>query len=265
MFHSGNPTLNDSTFDAPARWDDLAERERKATTMTVMGTVNATAILLGVCIGVAVLCWYLITNNPALVTPMWLGGMLGGLVLGLVITFKPRTAPFLSPIYAGLEGAFLAGFSYFIAVRWMPPLEDGSPDTGIVFQAVGITFAIFAGMLTGYWTGIIRVGPVVAKIMMTALIGLVLYVVALFLLNGVFGLGLPNLYTSASPMGIGFTAICLGLASLFLILDFQFIEEGAKAGAPKHMEWYGAFGLLVTLVWIYVEVLRLLAKLRSSD
>ena len=264
MFHSGNPTLNDSTFDAPARWDDLAERERKATSMTVMGTVNATAILLGVCIGVAVLCWSLITKNPSLATPIWIGGVLGGLVFGLVICFKPRTAPFLSPVYAALEGAFLAGFSYFVAATWVPA-EGGVVNTGIVFQAVGITFAIFAGMLTGYWTGLIRVGPVVAKIMVTALMGLVLYSVALFLLNGLMGMGLPNLYTSASPMGIGFTAICLGLASLFLILDFQFIEEGAKTGAPKYMEWYGAFGLLVTLVWIYVEVLRLLAKIRSSD
>ncbi len=265
MFHSGNPTLSDSTFENPARYGDLAERERKATTMTVMGTVNATAILLGICAGVAVLSWHFIGKNPGLVTPMWLGGMLGGLVFALIISFKPRTAPFLAPIYAALEGAFLAGFSYFVAVQWIPPLADGSPDTGIVFQAVGITFAIFAGMLTGYWTGLIRVGPVVAKIMVTALMGLVLYAVALMLLNGVVGMNLPNLYTSASPMGIGFTAISLGLASLFLILDFQFIEAGAKSGAPKHMEWYGAFGLLVTLVWIYVEVLRLLAKLRSSD
>lgn len=264
MFHSGNPTLSESTFQNPARWDDLAERERKATTMTVMGTVNASAILLGVCAGVAVLCWSLITRNASLVTPMWLGGAIGGLVLGLVISFKPRTAPFLAPVYAALEGAFIAAFSYFVAATWIPN-TDGSPNTGVVFQAVGVTFAIFAAMLAGYWTGLIRVGPVVAKIMVTALLGLVLYAVALMLLNGVFNMGLPNLYTSASPMGIGFTAICLGLASLFLILDFQFIEEGAKSGAPKHMEWYGAFGLLVTLVWIYVEVLRLLAKIRSND
>jgi len=264
MFHSGNPTLNDSTFDSPARWDDLAERERKATTMTVMGTVNATAILLGVCASVAVLCWYFITNNPSLVMPIWLGGMIGGLVLGLVISFKPKTAPFLSPIYAALEGAFLAGFSYYVAAQWVPQ-PDGAVNTGIVFQAVGLTFAIFAGMLLGYWTGLIRIGPVVAKIMMTAAMGLVLYIVAMVLLNGVFGMGLPNLYSSASPMGIGFTAVCLGLASLFLVLDFQFIENGAKQNSPKYMEWYGAFGLMVTLVWIYVEVLRLLAKLRSSD
>ncbi len=262
MFHSGNPTLNDSTFDAPARWDDLSERERKATTMTVMGTVNATAILLGVCSSVAVLAWYFVTKNPSLVMPIWLGGMIGGLVLGLVISFKPKTAPFLAPIYAALEGAFLAAFSYYVAAQWVPA-QDGSPDTGIVFQAVGITFAIFAGMLIGFWTGLIRVGPVVTKIMMTAVMGLILYAVALFLLNGVFGLGLPNLYSSASPMGIAFTAISLGLASLFLVLDFQFIEKGAQSGAPKYMEWYGAFGLLVTLVWIYIEVIRLLAKLRS--
>lgn len=262
MFHSGNPTLNESTFESPSRWDELAER--KATSMTVMGTVNASAILLAMCAGVAVGVWMLITRNPSLAPLFSLGGGLGGLVFALIISFKPRTAPYLSPIYAGLEGAFIAGFSYFVAANWIPN-PDGSPNTGVIFQAVGITFAIFGGMLAGYWTGLIRVGPVVAKIMVTALMGLVLYAVALMLLNGVFGLGLPNLYSSASPMGIGFTAICLGLASLFLILDFQFIEEGARSGAPKHMEWYGAFSLLVTLVWIYIEVLRLLAKIRSSD
>ncbi len=149
MFHSGNPTLNNSTFDAPARYDDLAERERKATTMTVMGTVNATAILLGVCAGVAVLCWHFIGKNAGLVTPMWMGGMLGGLVLALVISFKPRTAPFLAPIYAALEGAFLAGFSYFVAVKWIPPPADGSPAPGTVFQAVGLTFPLSPAMPLG--------------------------------------------------------------------------------------------------------------------
>lgn len=263
MFHSGNPTLNDSTFDAPARWDDLAERERKATTMTVMGTVHATAILLGVCVGVAVFCWYLITQNTSLVMPMWIGGGLLGFVFVMVISFKPRTAPYLAPVYAACEGAFLAGFSYFAAT--FIPTQGGAPNTGIVFQAVGITFAIFGGMLLGYRTGLIRVGPVVQKLMMTALIGLVLYALALILLNGLLGMGLPNLYSSNSPIGIGFTAVCLGLATLFLVLDFQHIEEGAKVGAPKYMEWYSAFGLMVTLVWIYVTVLRLLMKLQSRD
>lgn len=260
MFHSGNPTLNDSTFDAP-RWDELATGAvTRPRTMTVMGTVNATAVLLGICGACATGAWMLIVSNPALVTPLWLAGALGGLIFALIISFKPRTAPFLSPIYAALEGAFLAGFSYFVAATWVPT-ASGEPNTMIIAQAVGLTFTIFAGMLVGYWTGIIRVGPIVQKVMMTALMGLILYAVALFLLNGIFGFGILNLYRDAGPLGIIFSLFCLGLASLFLVLDFQFIEDGARSNAPKHMEWYGAFGLLVTLVWIYVEVLRLLAKL----
>ncbi len=265
MFHSGNPTLRDEAFET-TRWEDAADARDRPRVMTLTGTVNATAVLLALCAITAVTLWHFITASPspALLYGSWLGGGLLGLVLAVVISFKPRTAPFLAPVYAAAEGAFLAGFSYFVAATWVPT-KTGEPDTGLIAQAVGLTFAIFAGMLVAYWARLIRIGPVFAKVMMTALIGLVLYALGLFLLNGLGGLGLPNLFWSSSPLGIGFSVLCLGLASLFLVLDFQFIEESVQNGAPKHMEWYGAFGLLVTLVWIYVEVLRLLAKLRSGD
>ena len=265
MFHSGNPALRDEAFESP-RWDEMATDRDRPRQMTLTGTVNATGVLLAICAITAVVLWHFITASPspALLYGSWIGGALVGLVLALVISFKPRTAPFLSPLYAAAEGAFLAGFSYFVAATWVPT-KSGEPDTGLIAQAVGLTFAIFAGMLIAYWARLIRIGPVFAKIMVTALIGLVLYAVAIMVLNGLVGLGLPNLFWSSSPLGIGFSVVCLGLASLFLVLDFQFIEESVQRGAPKHMEWYGAFGLLVTLVWIYVEVLRLLAKLRSGD
>jgi len=270
VFHSANPTLREEMFETP-EWaqDELARREQRARFMTIGGTVNASMILIGVCAAAAVGAWAFLTAgegspNAGLAMPFAIGGAIVGLVMALIISFKPKSAPFLSPVYALVEGVFLAGFSYFVAANWVPTGE-GDPNTGLIFQAVGLTFAIFAGMLISYKAGLIRVGPVVQKIMITALGGLILYSVALMLMNGIFGMGMPNLYASASPIGIGFTAICLGLASLFLVMDFQFIEEQTKRGAPKYMEWYAAFGLLVTLVWVYVEVLRLLAKIQSRD
>lgn len=275
MQKSGNPTLR--AFEAP-RYENLspvghqsasAESTRAASSqMTLSGTVVKTGLLLTMCAVSAVLVWKMMTANLFGVTVSpgiaLFGGMLGGLGLALVITFVPKLAPVLSTPYAALEGAFLAGLSLFVAERWLGGIENPEA-TGTIFQAVVLTFAITAAMLILYGTGIIKGGKVFTSILVTAGGGLLLYVAALWIGNGIFNAGIPNLYASTSPMGIGFTALCLVLASLFLVLDFRMIDEGVKRGAPKHMEWYGAFSLLVTMVWIYVEVLRLLAKLRSSD
>lgn len=163
-----------------------------------------------------------------------------------------------------LEGAFVSGLSLFVAERWLGG-ADNPAATGTIFQAVVLTFAIMAAMLIAYGTGLVKGGKVFTAVVMTGTMGLMLYVAVLWIGNGIFGAGIPNLYSSTSPLGIGFTAACLLFASMFLVLDFRMIDEGIKRGAPKHMEWYGAFSLLVTLVWIYVEVLRLLAKLQSRD
>lgn len=272
---SGNPTLR--AFEAP-RYDNLdsvshqsaqAESTRAASTsMTLQGTVVKTGLLLTMCGVSAVLVWKMMTASLFGVTLSpgiaLFGGMIGGLVLGLVIAFVPKLAPVLSTPYAALEGAFLAGLSLFVANQWLGGAENPAA-TGTIFQAVVLTFAITAAMLILYGTGIVKGGKVFTSILLTAGGGLVLYIAALWIGNGIFNAGIPNLYASNSPMGIGFTAICLVLASLFLVLDFRMIDEGVKRGAPKHMEWYGAFSLLVTMVWIYIEVLRLLAKLQSRD
>lgn len=263
---SGNPALQ--MFEKP-RWENLDAVQERPRVMTLRGTVIASAVLVAICAISAVMTWQAImpagvfgvTLNPML--PMF-GGMIGGFVLGLVITFVPKTAPFLAPVYALLEGAFIAGISLFIAERWLGGAESQAA-MGTIFQAVVLTFAIAGAMLVAYSTGLIRGGKVFFGIIATASMGLIGYVAVLWIGNGIFGANIPNLYASNSPMGIGFTAVCLVLASLFLVMDFRIIDEGVKRGAPKHMEWYGGFALLVTLVWIYVEVLRLLAKLRSSD
>jgi uncharacterized YccA/Bax inhibitor family protein len=276
MLQSRNPTL--TRFDQPARWEDLAPRSdasggvirgEAARTMTLSGTLLSTAVLLGICAGTAVLSWNWATGMIAggdfgKVQLYFLGSMIGTLLLGLVISFLPKVSPFLSPVYAAGEGVFLAFFSAFIAYRYLGAAENAGAIS-LIAQAVFITFAIAGGMLLAYASGLLRVGGLVKKIMMTMMFGLMIYAVVLMVGNGLLGANIPNLYSSASPIGIGFTALCVGLASLFLVLDFQHIEEGVKNGHPKYMEWYAAFGLLVTLVWLYIEVLRLLAKLRSND
>lgn len=249
---TANPAL--SQFTKPETY-----QADSSTTMTLTGTATATGVLLGVCTAVAIVTWGLITEptRAHLAMPIGLGGLVLGLILGLVISFNPRSAPFLSVPYAAVEGAFLACFSLFITQRYL-----GEAQTGIIFQAIGATFAVMAAMLVLYLGGLVRVTSTGMKVMMIAGAGLMLYAVVVIVGNLIFGAGIPNLFASASPLGIAFTVGCIVLASFFLVLDFQFIEAGIQNRAPKYMEWYGAFGLLVTLVWLYIEMLRLLAKLR---
>lgn len=268
---SHNPTLR--AFEQPQRWDDLDQAEAKLKQMTYAGTITATGILLSVCASSAVLSWDAMTPGglfaePVLSQGLAFGAGIVGFILALVISFMPKTAPFLGFVYAGIQGVFLSGISLFIATQFIAqPGPDGTipaEAVGVIFQALMVTFGIAAGMLLAYTSRIIRGGPVFNKIVMTGVIGVAVYAVGLMLLNGLFGMGMPNLFASASPLGIGFTVVCVVLASLMLVLDFQMVEQGVKQGAPKHMEWYAAFGLLVTLVWLYIEVLRLIAKLRSE-
>lgn len=275
MQKSGNPTLR--AFESP-NYADLAqsghqtaeEARAAAGQMTLSGTILKTGLLLAMCGVSAVMVWKMMTVTGGMfgvsISPMLAlaGGGIGGFLLGLVIAFVPKLAPVLSTPYAALQGAFVAGLSLFVAERWLGGIKDPAV-TGVIFQAVVLTFAICAAMLIAYGTGIIKGGKVFTAVVVTGSGGLMLYVAALWIGNGIFGAGIPNLYDSAGPIGIGFTAISLLLASMFLVLDFKMIDQGVQRGAPKHMEWYGAFSLLVTLVWIYIEVLRLLAKLRSNN
>ena len=245
----------------------------KASVMTIGGTVTATSILLSIVAVVGILVWQNLNATyaasggamPGWVMPVMIGTVIGGFVVSFMIYGKPKSAPFIAPIHAALEGAFVGVATFYIPMQYMP-VEQGTvnPSAMLAVQAAVATFGVTAAMLFGYGTGIIRVGPKFQKIMMTALMGLVFYVVALFLL-GLFGIQIWNGFADAGPIGIGFSVLIIGLASMFLILDFQYIDEGVNAGAPKYMEWVGAWGLMITLVWLYIEILRLLAKLRSND
>lgn len=269
MMKSANPALR--AFERPQTWDQAFGRgavaEARPTTMTVGGTVTATGILLGICTAGAIGSWALVSNPAHTGKGLILGvaGALLGLVLGLVITFKPRSARFVGPVYAACEGLFLGVLSYYIGEKVSAKVgADVGP--ALVMQAVGLTFAIAAAMLFGYATRIIRPGRVFKACVVSAGLGLGLYAVVAVVMMLFGNTTLVSVYssTNGSMISIGFSLFAVVIASLFLVLDFEFIEKGVQAGMPKHMEWYGAFALLVTLVWLYVELLRLLGKLRSK-
>jgi uncharacterized YccA/Bax inhibitor family protein len=242
MFRSGNPTLRDDTFRGLPR--ALGE------TMTLQGTVNKTGASLLILLAAASFTWQQVTPSEPASPLLWLG-LFGGLVVALLTSFKPAWAPVTTPLYAALEGLFLGGVSGLYELRY----------PGIVMNAVGLTFGCLAALLAAYSSGLIRPSENFKLGIMAATGGVaILYVVSMAL--GFFGKSIPFIHDSGL-IGIAFSVFVVALAAMNLVLDFDFIEEGARRGAPKYMEWYGAFGLLVTLVWLYLEILRLLSKLQN--
>jgi uncharacterized YccA/Bax inhibitor family protein len=239
--------LNDSTFSR------YAQRYTDAEAMTLSGTVNKTGILLLLCLMPAAWVWqkFSAAQSPEAVYPYMIGGAIGGFVVALVTVFKKEWAPLSTPVYAILEGLFLGGISAVFEARF----------PGIVIQAVGLTFGTLFGLLMAYKSGLIRATENFKLGIVAATGGIALVYLAGFVL-GFFGVSIPYIHGSGL-IGIGFSLFVVVIAALNLVLDFDFIEQGAAMGAPKYMEWYGAFGLLVTLIWLYLEILRLLAKLRS--
>jgi len=232
-----------------------------STTMTVQGTVGKTFLLLGILSATAIWSW--VTASRGELAPVVLpASAIGGFVLAMITIFKPQLSPWTAPVYAAFEGVFLGMFSLLVEAQ-IQQRAPGLPGLypGIVFQAVALTGGTLFCMLFVYTTGLIRVtdrlktGIVAA----TGAIAL-LYLVSIGL--SFFGMSVPFI-RDASPLGIGFSLFVVGLAAFNLLLDFDSIEQGAQHQAPKYMEWYGAFGLMVTLVWLYLEILRLLRKLND--
>ena len=220
-------------------------------TMTVAGTAWKTLVLLAlVCFGAAFTWQAVAGGNVGIVTPALLVGGIGGFVLALVTVFKPQLAPFTAPLYAVLEGLLLGAISALYDARYA-----GLPRTAVV-----MTLATAGGMYLLYATGVIRATPMFRKIVIGATLGIALASLVA-LVARLFGAQLPFLWDS-SPLGIGISVVIVGVAALNLVLDFDFIERGAREGAPRSAEWFGAFGLLVTLVWLYLEMLRLLSRLQ---
>ncbi len=244
---SANPALNSKTFE---RYKGSA---LSGEVMTLEGTVARAGMLLLILVAAAVFPWRAYANgaNPEVLAPYLIGGLIGGLVMALICAFKPTTAPFTAPMYAGLEGLLLGALSAMLETQF----------PGIVIQAVTLTFGVFASLLLAYQSGLIRATENF-KLGVVAATGGIFLVYMISFIGGFFGLQMPLIHSSGT-FGILFSVFVVGIAALNLVLDFDFIENGAEQGAPKYMEWYGAFGLIVTLVWLYIEILHLLSKLRS--
>lgn len=248
---SGNPVLGQNTF-LDIGSGRVVETDHA---MTLNGTVNKTGFLLLLILLSAMYTWSLFTGPESMpsITPLLLAGGIGGLVVGLVTVFKKQWAPVTAPIYALLEGLFLGGISAMFELRF----------PGIVMQAVGLTFGTLGALLVAYRSGLIRATENF-KLGVVAATGGIFLLYLVNIVMGFFGNSIGFIHNSGW-MGIGFSAFVVVIAALNLVLDFDFIEQGVEQGAPKYMEWYGAFGLIVTLVWLYLEILRLLSKLQSRD
>lgn len=243
---SGNPVLKDSTFQSHRSLD---VRDR----MTLPGTVNKTAMLLALLLITAVYIWdrFMQTQDASSIQGLMLVGVVGGLVVALVTVFKPTVVPYTAPVYALLQGLALGGISATFEARF----------PGIVIQAVGLTFGTLFCLLAAYRSGLIQATENFKLGVVAATGGIMLLYLVSFVM-GFFGRSIGFIHDSGL-VGILFSAFVVVIAALNLVLDFDFIESGVEQGAPKYMEWYGAFGLLVTLVWLYLEILRLLGKTRN--
>ena len=243
---TANPALNENVF-RDAVFDGVGVE-----TMTVSGAINKTAILLFLVLAASAFTWKMFFDvGIQAVYPWMLAGIFGGLIFGLLTIIVKKWAAFTSPIYAVLEGFFLGGISSV--------METVYP--GIVIQAIGLTFGVLIALLTIYRTGVIKVTDKF-RLGIFAATGAICLVYIVSFIMGFFGSTIPYIHGSG-PIGIGFSLFVVAIASLNLVLDFDFIERGSAAHAPKYMEWYAAFGLMVTLIWLYIEILRLLSKLRN--
>jgi uncharacterized YccA/Bax inhibitor family protein len=234
---SGNPVFGDKFNQSQG----FVGSER----MTLDGTVNKTGILLGLCFIGAIISWNI--PNPFFIV----GGALVGFGLAIYTSFVPRNAGITAPIYAFVEGLFLGGVSLMFEVQY----------PGIAIQAIGLTFGTLASLLFFYKSGLIKPTENFRLMIFSATFGImILYLVSIVM--SFFGSGIGFIHSNGI-FGIGFSLFVVSIAALNLVLDFDFIEQGSENSLPKFMEWYGAFSLMVTLIWLYLEILRLLAKLRS--
>jgi len=254
LMKTSNPALSNKAFQnlAGARYGGAID---ESTQMTLNGTVNKTGILLVCAFATALWTWhqFLQSRDVADVAPWMFMGLVGGFIVALVTIFKKEWSAVTAPLYALLEGLALGGISAAMELRY----------PGIAMQAVGLTFGTLFALLLVYRSGWIKVTQKFRLGVFAATGGIMVFYLAQMLL-GFFGFQFSSL-NGSGPLSIGISLIVVVVAALNLVLDFDFIERGAAYGAPKYMEWYCAFGIIVTLVWLYLEMLRLLSKLRSRN
>ncbi len=238
FFESSNPVMSDDKFTRVKAGSDEV--------MTVQGAINKTFVLTFILLGTAFIGF----ANPSPLY-MW-GGAIGGLIMVIWASMQPSRSGILAPLYAAFEGLFVGAVSAIYA----------SLGGGIIFQAVTLTMAILFTMLFLYKMEIIKVTEKLRSGIMMAT-GAVFIVYLLNMVLHMFGINMPYLH-QGGVIGIGISLVIIAIASMNLLLDFDFIEKGARAQAPEYMEWFAGMGLLVTLVWIYLEILRLLSKLSRN-
>lgn len=243
-----NPTLREDVFQRVA-----VTGHDSSASLSVNGVIMKSALLLLLLVAGAGYTWHMVLSQPGdpqVWMPWLLGSLVVGFVLALVISFVPRTAPFLSPVYAVAQGVLLGALSSMLNLKY----------PGIALQAVALTMGVFVAMLLAYRAGLIKATEKFKSVVLACTLG-IMATYGITLLLGLFGVAVPYIH-AAGPIGIVFSLFCVTIASLNLIIDFDFIESMQAQGAPKATEWYAAFGLLVTVIWLYIEILKLLAKLR---
>ena len=250
LFKSGNPTLSENKFR------DTVISISNENSMSIKGTLNKFGFMLLMLMGSAFYSWKEFAESEGTssnLMPIIWGGAIGGFVIALIISFKREWSPYLAPLYALLEGLFIGAISAMYNTIY----------NGIVLQAVGLTFSVGIGMYFLYAFRIIRATEKFRSILFSAMAGIAIFYLATFVLR-LFHVDIDQsmpFINGGGMFGIGFSLIIVAVAAMNLILDFDMIEQGAEMGAPKYMEWYGAFGLMVTFVWLYLEILRLLSKI----
>ena len=249
LFKSGNPTLSENRF----RDTVLADVVTHENAMTLKGTLNKFGFLFLMVLGTSFYSWKEFADGGNVVPLMWTGA-LGGLVIAIVLVFKKQWSPYLAPLYALLEGLFVGAISSMYNFAF----AEKAPN--LIINAVGLTFGVAIAMYLLYSFRIIKATEKFKSIVITATVGIAIFYVLVMVLR-LFGFDNMPFLHEGSTFGIIFSLFVVSIAALNLILDFDMIEKGAEMGAPKYMEWYGAFGLLVTIVWLYLEILRLLSKI----
>jgi len=247
-----NPVLSEKIF-----------RTNQATsastgTMTVKGTATKSLVLILMILAGAMYTWKIAYEaiSPASLQPWMWGGVIGGFIVAMIISFKPIWAQYLAPVYAVLEGLFLGAISAVFSQAF------ATTAPGIVMNATLLTILTAVVMLIIYKTNLIKVDGKFARIMSIAIGAIALYYIVSMVLS-LFGVNLTMLHNSG-PLSIGISFVIIGVAAFSLLMDFEFIVRASESGAPKYMEWYGAFGLMVTLVWLYLEILKILAKFAGN-
>lgn len=288
MFRTSNPAFRQEafaptqtweSFDAPSRpassasAESAARAQARPQTMTIGGVVHRTWFLLALCVITSIFAWNIVLAPDPMLSPglLLFGGAIIGLISGLICVFNPRSAPYTAPIYAVSQGAFVGAISAFYALRFAPKPDAHtnavSLNTGLILNAALLTFGILAGLLAGYSTGLIRPGPWFRKALVTAMLGVIFYALIAFIASFFGAHSLISVYdpSNGGLVSVGFSLLLVAIASANFVLDFEFVEQGVRNKAPRYLEWYAGFGILVTMIWLYLELLRLLAKLQRRD